>query len=47
VNRQRAFEQLRRQGGYLNFKQNQHAANRIRPWTALVDWEACRNPSEM
>ncbi|CAE6397569.1 unnamed protein product [Rhizoctonia solani] len=47
VDRQRAFEQLRRQGGYLNFKQSQHAANRIRPWTALVDWEACRNPSEM
>ncbi|QRW16105.1 co-chaperone GrpE [Rhizoctonia solani] len=47
VDRQRTFEQLRRQGGYLNFKQNQHAANRIRPWTVLVDWEGCRNPSEM
>ncbi|KAG8714516.1 hypothetical protein FRC11_008161 [Ceratobasidium sp. 423] len=47
VDRQRAFEQLRREGGYLNFKQNQHAANRIRPWTAIVDWEGCRNPSEM
>ncbi|CAE6379276.1 unnamed protein product [Rhizoctonia solani] len=47
VDRQRAFEQLRREGGYLNFKQNQHAANRIRPWTAMVDWESCRNPSEM
>ncbi|KEP50652.1 putative nucleotidyltransferase [Rhizoctonia solani 123E] len=47
MDRQRAFEQLRREGGYLNFKQNQHAANRIRPWTAMVDWESCRNPSEM
>ncbi|CAE6528588.1 unnamed protein product [Rhizoctonia solani] len=47
ADRQRAFEQLRREGGYLNFKQNQHAANRIRPWTAMVDWETCRNPSEM
>ncbi|KDN51058.1 hypothetical protein RSAG8_00687, partial [Rhizoctonia solani AG-8 WAC10335] len=47
ADRQRAFEQLRREGGYLNFKQNQHAANRIRPWTAMVDWESCRNPSEM
>ncbi|KAJ1308737.1 hypothetical protein OPQ81_004428 [Rhizoctonia solani] len=47
VDRQRAFEQLRREGGYLNFKQNQHAANRIRPWTAMIDWESCRNPSEM
>ncbi|KAG8725408.1 hypothetical protein FRC12_024191, partial [Ceratobasidium sp. 428] len=45
--RRRAFEQLRRDGGYLNYKQNQHAASRIRPWTLAVDWETCRNPSEM
>ncbi|KAG8722473.1 hypothetical protein FRC08_001528 [Ceratobasidium sp. 394] len=47
TDRRRAFEQLQRQGGYLNYKQNQHAASRIRPWTLAVDWEACRNPSEM
>ncbi|KAG9099628.1 hypothetical protein FRC06_005081, partial [Ceratobasidium sp. 370] len=47
TDRRRAFEQLQRQGGYLNYKQSQHAASRIRPWTLAVDWEACRNPSEM
>ncbi|QRV87380.1 DNA polymerase sigma subunit [Ceratobasidium sp. AG-Ba] len=45
--RRRAFEQLQREGGYLNYKQNQHASSRIRPWTLEVDWEGCRNPSEM
>ncbi|KAG9128356.1 hypothetical protein FRC07_000469 [Ceratobasidium sp. 392] len=45
--RRRAFQQLQREGGYLNYKQNQHAASRIRPWTLAVDWEACRNASEM
>lgn len=47
TDKRKAFQQLSREGGYLNFKQNQHAASRIRPWTIDVDWESCRNPSEM